>query len=190
MFPVNGSKGNAKIVVVFKKYNMKLPWQNGYNSGERLKGEPSVESVENEDVVTLCIDASSSASLLEPVLKKMKVEKSLREELMDKRPRLEKHIQDMVVFKRKAIDKEKGKNNEKGKDKDKSKDNKSGKSKVKEKEKNKDKDKDIGRVQYERGPYKDLGLLYHRVPELQNHLVFELQALHCRIRSFRILPCH
>ena len=83
MFPVNGTKGNAEIAAMFKKYNMKLPWQNGGNGGERPMGEPSVESVDNEDVVTLSSDASSGASLLEPVVKKKKVEKSIREELIN-----------------------------------------------------------------------------------------------------------
>ena len=35
MFPVNGNKGNSEIATVFKKYNMKLPWQNGGTGGER-----------------------------------------------------------------------------------------------------------------------------------------------------------
>ena len=105
---------------------MKLPWQNGGSGGQRPKGESSVESVNNEDVVTLSSNASSDASLLEPVIKKRKVEKSIREELMDRRPHLDKRTQDTVVFKRKDNDKEK------------------------------DKDKDNVRVQHERGPYKGL----------------------------------
>ena len=89
MFPVNGSKGNSEIAAVFKKYNIKLPWQNGGSGGVRPKGEPSMVSVDNEDVVTLSSDASSDASLLEPLIKK-NVEKTLREELMDTKSRLDK----------------------------------------------------------------------------------------------------
>lgn len=51
---------------------MKLSWQNGGNDRERPIGEPSVESVDNEDVVNLSSDASSGdcASLLKPVVEK------------------------------------------------------------------------------------------------------------------------
>ena len=111
MFLVNGTNGNSEIAVVFKKYNMKLPWQNGGNGGKRPMGEPSVESVDNEDVVTLSSDASSGASLLELVVKKRKVEKSIPEELMDRRTRLDKQTQDTVVSKRKCKDKSKDKEN-------------------------------------------------------------------------------
>ena len=113
MFPVNGSKGNLEIALVFKKYNMKLPWQNGGNGGERPIGEPSVESVENEDVVNLSSDASSgdNASMLELAVKKRKVEKSSREELHDRKTPLDMQTQDTVVFERKG----KGKGKDKGK---------------------------------------------------------------------------
>ena len=74
-------------------------------------GEPSVDSVNNEDVETLSNDASSGASLLEPVVKKRKVEKSIRKELMDRRTHLDKQTQDTVVSKRKCKDKSKDKEN-------------------------------------------------------------------------------
>ena len=121
MFPINGTKGNSEIATVFKKYNMKLPWQNGGKVWERPKGELSVESVDNEDVVTLSSDASSDASLLEPLIKNRKVEKSIREELMDRKPRLDKRTQDVMVFKRKGNDKGKDKDKEKNKEKNKEK---------------------------------------------------------------------
>ena len=49
-----------------------------------------MESIDDKDVVTLSRDASSGASLLEPVVKKRKVEKSIHKDLMDRRTRLDK----------------------------------------------------------------------------------------------------
>ena len=64
-------------------------------------------------MVNLSSDASSgdNASMLEPTIKKRKVEKSSREELQDRRTRLDMHTQGTMVIKKKG----KGKDKDKGK---------------------------------------------------------------------------